>query len=164
MVLHSDSNVTEKIDKEELEEFFILSDLTIHQAKEASASVTKTSYKKCARCWRHRPTVGASKAHPDLCDRCESVVVQREKPGRRHELPIDAASLSHVMSSGVETSPMIQSHSIISSMDSRLALRSNDKTGDMKFSSFSRCRSTRSINGPNSWSCDGLARRGRGAL
>jgi isoleucyl-tRNA synthetase len=74
VVLHSNSDVTKKIDKEELEEFFILSDLTIHQAKEASASITKTRYKKCARCWRHRPSVGASKQHPDLCDRCESVV------------------------------------------------------------------------------------------
>ena len=78
VVLRSDSDVTTKIDKEELEEFFILSDLTIHQAKAASASVTKTSYQKCARCWRHRPTVGASKAHPDLCDRCESVVAATE--------------------------------------------------------------------------------------
>src|SRR5215471_10876791 len=75
VVLNSDSDVTERIPKEELEEFFILSDLTIQQAKEASASVTKTPYKKCARCWRHRPTVGTSKAHPDLCDRCESVVL-----------------------------------------------------------------------------------------
>jgi isoleucyl-tRNA synthetase len=74
VVLHSDSDVTTKIDKEELEEFFILSDLTIHQAKEASASVTKTSYRKCARCWRHRPSVGASTKYPDLCDRCEGVV------------------------------------------------------------------------------------------
>jgi len=74
VVLHSNSDITEKIDKEELEEFFIVSDLTIHQAKEAAASVTKTQYKKCARCWRHRPSVGKSKAHPDLCDRCESVV------------------------------------------------------------------------------------------
>jgi isoleucyl-tRNA synthetase len=75
VVLNSDSDVTEKIPREELEEFFVLSDLTIQQAKEASASVTKTSYEKCARCWRHRPTVGTSEAHPDLCDRCESVVV-----------------------------------------------------------------------------------------
>src|SRR5438045_9693108 len=74
VVLNSDSAVTEKISKEELEEFFILSDLTIHRANEATASVTKTLYKKCARCWRHRPTVGTSEAHPDLCDRCESVV------------------------------------------------------------------------------------------
>ena len=79
VVLNSDSDVTEKIPKEELEEFFILSDLTIQQAKEASASVTKTAYKKCARCWRHRPTVGTSEAHPDLCDRCESVVAAMTK-------------------------------------------------------------------------------------
>jgi isoleucyl-tRNA synthetase len=77
VVLHSNSNVTTKISKEELEEFFILSDLTICQADEASASVTKTTYKKCARCWRHRPAVGTSKEYPDLCDRCESVVRAR---------------------------------------------------------------------------------------
>jgi isoleucyl-tRNA synthetase len=74
VVLHSNSDVTTKIDKEELEEFFILSDLTIHQANEATACVAKTAYRKCARCWRHRASVGASKEHPDLCDRCESVV------------------------------------------------------------------------------------------
>jgi len=79
VVLNSDSDITERIPKEELEEFFILSDLTIHRAQEPSASVTKTPYKKCARCWRHRPTVGTSKAHPDLCDRCESVVAAMTK-------------------------------------------------------------------------------------
>src|SRR5882757_1367075 len=78
VVLNSDSDITERIPKEELEEFFILSDLTIHRADRASASVTKTPYKKCARCWRHRPTIGTSKAHPDLCDRCESVVTGAE--------------------------------------------------------------------------------------
>jgi len=77
VVLKSNSEVTTKIDKEELEEFFILSDLTIKQTKEASsASITKTAHKKCARCWRHRPTVGQSKTHPDLCDRCEAVVTR----------------------------------------------------------------------------------------
>jgi isoleucyl-tRNA synthetase len=76
VVLNSNSDVTAKIDKEELEEFFILSDLTIQPAQEATASVTKTAYKKCARCWRHRPDVGASAAHPDLSDRCESVVAR----------------------------------------------------------------------------------------
>jgi isoleucyl-tRNA synthetase len=78
VVLHSDSDVTEKVDREELEEFFIVSDLTIHRAKEASASVTKTPYAKCARCWRHRPTVRTSTAHPDLCDRCERVVTTQQ--------------------------------------------------------------------------------------
>jgi isoleucyl-tRNA synthetase len=74
VILNSDSDVTERISREELEEFFIISDLTIQQAKEASATVTKTPYKKCARCWRHRASVGASTDHPDLCDRCENVV------------------------------------------------------------------------------------------
>ena len=74
VVLNSDSDVTTNVGHEELEEFFIVSDLTVHQAKEATALVTKTPYAKCARCWRHRSTVGASKVHPDLCDRCENVV------------------------------------------------------------------------------------------
>jgi isoleucyl-tRNA synthetase len=67
--LTSDSDVTQKIDKEELEEFFILSDLTIEQGSEAEAQVAKTSHRRCARCWRHRPTVTQ-----ELCDRCEAVV------------------------------------------------------------------------------------------
>jgi isoleucyl-tRNA synthetase len=79
VVLHSDSDVTTKVSQEELEEFFIVSDLTIQQAKDASASVMKTAFQKCARCWRHRPTVGKSKTYPDLCDRCESVVVAMTK-------------------------------------------------------------------------------------
>jgi isoleucyl-tRNA synthetase len=77
VVLDSNSDVTSEIGKEELEEFFILSDLTIRTSKEAGATVTKTEYKKCARCWRHRPSVGASAAHPELCDRCEDVVKAR---------------------------------------------------------------------------------------
>ncbi|HME88210.1 MAG TPA: isoleucine--tRNA ligase [Chthoniobacterales bacterium] len=74
VVLRSNSDVTSKISKEELEEFFILSDLTLEQAKEPSATVIKTSHQKCARCWRHRAYVGKSKTHPDLCDRCEKVI------------------------------------------------------------------------------------------
>ncbi len=76
VVLKSNLEVTTKIDKEELEEFFILSDLTIASGQEVAASITKTVYRKCARCWRHRPTVGKSEAHPDLCDRCEAVVTR----------------------------------------------------------------------------------------
>ncbi|HEY6071049.1 MAG TPA: class I tRNA ligase family protein, partial [Chthoniobacterales bacterium] len=74
VVLRSNSKVTSEVSKEELEEFFILSDLKIEEANEASATVTKTAYQKCARCWRHREYVGKSKAHPELCDRCEKVV------------------------------------------------------------------------------------------
>ncbi len=63
-----------ELSKEELEEFFILSDLTIEQASENSAQVEKTPFAKCARCWRHRESVGKSNTHPDLCDRCENVI------------------------------------------------------------------------------------------
>src|SRR5438309_3610743 len=79
VVLRSDSNVTSELSKEELEEFFILSDLKIEQAKEASATVAKTHYQKCARCWRHRLAVGKSQTRPDLCDRCETEVSVLEK-------------------------------------------------------------------------------------
>src|SRR4029453_5423149 len=82
VVLHSNSDGTTKISKEELEEFFILSDLTVRQTDEASASVTKPAYKKSARCWRSRPAVGTSKEHPDLCDRCESVVTALSEKAR----------------------------------------------------------------------------------
>ncbi|MEY2548522.1 MAG: isoleucyl-tRNA synthetase, partial [Verrucomicrobiota bacterium] len=68
------------VPKEELEEFFILSDLTLEPGKEPAASISKTAYQKCARCWRHRPSVGKSAAHPDLCDRCESVVLSTSQP------------------------------------------------------------------------------------
>jgi isoleucyl-tRNA synthetase len=75
--LKSNSDIVAKIDKEELLEFFIISDLKIEKAKETSAGVTKTSYQKCARCWRHRESVGKSKSHPDLCDRCEAVITAK---------------------------------------------------------------------------------------
>ena len=74
VTLTCDKVTIKGVSKEELEEFFILSDLTLHSGKEPAASIAKTPYQKCARCWRHRPTVGASAVHPDLCDRCEGVV------------------------------------------------------------------------------------------
>jgi len=78
VLLKSNPELTSKISKEELEEFFILSDLTIEQGKEPGATVTKTPFQKCARCWRHREYVGKSKTHPDLCERCEKVVGARK--------------------------------------------------------------------------------------
>jgi isoleucyl-tRNA synthetase len=77
VVLTTNADIAAKIDKSELEEFFILSDLTIEQGSETAASVKKTSFAKCARCWRHREHVGKSKTHPELCDRCEDVVTKR---------------------------------------------------------------------------------------
>jgi isoleucyl-tRNA synthetase len=77
VVLRGDTAAIRNLPKEELEEFFILSDLTLEQAETTSASISKTPHQKCARCWRHRATVGQSFEHPDLCDRCESVVAER---------------------------------------------------------------------------------------
>jgi len=62
----------------EMEEFFILSELHIEPGPETSASLSRTAFKRCERCWRHREYVGTSAAHPDLCDRCEAVVAQLE--------------------------------------------------------------------------------------
>ena len=66
------------IPEAELEEFFILSDLTIEEADEPWAQVEKTPFAKCARCWRHRESVGKSSTYPDLCDRCAAVVTSLE--------------------------------------------------------------------------------------
>ena len=82
VTLSCEEEAISAIPKEELEEFFILSELKLEPGKEPSASISKTTYLKCARCWRHRPTVGKSAAHPDLCDRCESVVSGTNLPSR----------------------------------------------------------------------------------
>jgi len=70
-----------------LEEIMMVSSFRLEAGtiEAVHASVGRTRYKKCARCWRHRPTVGASKAHPDLCDRCESVV-ETNKSRVAHEI------------------------------------------------------------------------------
>jgi isoleucyl-tRNA synthetase len=59
-----------------LEEIMMVSSfcLEVGTTDAVRAAVSRSHYKKCARCWRYRPAVGASKEHPDLCDRCESVV------------------------------------------------------------------------------------------
>src|SRR5437763_6179717 len=78
VILTCDEPTIAAVSKEELEEFFILSDLNLEPGKEPAASISKTGYQKCARCWRHRPAVGKSAAYPDLCDRCEAVVEGRK--------------------------------------------------------------------------------------
>ncbi|MGI8435527.1 MAG: isoleucine--tRNA ligase [Chthoniobacterales bacterium] len=74
VVLRCDASKLGGVTKAEIEEFFILSDLTLEEAAEPSVSITRTPHAKCSRCWRHRPTVGQSATHPELCDRCEEVV------------------------------------------------------------------------------------------
>ncbi len=74
VLLRCDTENIASIPKQELEEFFILSDLTIEESAEPSATISRTPHAKCSRCWRHRASVGASAAHPDLDERCATVV------------------------------------------------------------------------------------------
>ena len=39
-----------------------------------SLEINVSEFKKCRRCWQPRPSVGQSKAYPELCDRCVSNV------------------------------------------------------------------------------------------
>jgi isoleucyl-tRNA synthetase len=59
-----------------VEEIMMVSSFRLEARTEEVEHVTisRTRYQKCARCWRHRSTVGVSKTHPDLCDRCENVI------------------------------------------------------------------------------------------
>ncbi len=59
--------------KAEIEEFIILSDLTLVAGPETRAHLVRTTHAKCSRCWRHRLSVGANPDHPELCDRCAGV-------------------------------------------------------------------------------------------
>lgn len=62
----------------EASEFFILSDFQIHADSRDDAAVTasvkRTAYRKCQRCWRHLADVGSDVRHPDLCGRCAEVL------------------------------------------------------------------------------------------
>jgi len=41
---------------------------------ETTIAAEKSSYDKCQRCWNYWPSVGTNSDHPDLCDRCVTVV------------------------------------------------------------------------------------------
>jgi isoleucyl-tRNA synthetase len=60
--------------KSELEEFFIISELTLLSAPSPAARLEKSSHSGCARCWRFLPSVGQQAGHDDLCDRCAEAV------------------------------------------------------------------------------------------
>ena len=57
-----------------LQEFFILSDLTLTRAADLTASVTVCQNPKCARCWKLLPDVGSNPDHPTICGRCAEAV------------------------------------------------------------------------------------------
>jgi isoleucyl-tRNA synthetase len=87
VVLYVNSDGLEKLRglSEELRFFFITSEVRIAPLDQApsdgiepgnagafmfKAEVMATGHAKCVRCWHHRPDVGASVDHPELCSRC----------------------------------------------------------------------------------------------
>ncbi len=68
--------------EDELRFIFIVSSATLHAAAEVDQAVveteikgikihiSKSSDKKCIRCWHHRKDVGDHNKHPELCSRC----------------------------------------------------------------------------------------------
>ena len=74
LALPADQGATLAPHKDELEEFFIISELKFEEAPEAAARLEKSSHAGCARCWRYLPSVGHQAGHADLCDRCAEAV------------------------------------------------------------------------------------------
>ena len=84
-----DIQVTRKY-RAELEEIFVISDLTLEEPDSFSAApedtqdvwveVSKTTNARCERCWRHRDDVGSHLAYPTLCGRCANVLADSSVP------------------------------------------------------------------------------------
>jgi len=66
-----------------LAQILIVSEVRLAKRKSLEIAVRKTAHRRCARCWRHRPAVGTSKAYPELCDRCESVITNKIRVARQ---------------------------------------------------------------------------------
>ena len=62
----------------EIHFFFIVSECTISISDSFGVTVYMASSEKCVRCWHRHESVGFSKKHPELCNRCEQNV---EGPG-----------------------------------------------------------------------------------
>jgi isoleucyl-tRNA synthetase len=54
-----------EVDREELEEFFIVSELQFSLAEELGVRVIRSSFEQCPRCWRRLPLV-----QQGVCGRC----------------------------------------------------------------------------------------------
>jgi isoleucyl-tRNA synthetase len=53
----------------------IVSEVKLEKAAgETKVAAQKNSHNKCQRCWNYWPSVGGDSEHPDLCERCISVV------------------------------------------------------------------------------------------
>jgi isoleucyl-tRNA synthetase len=75
----SQIQVTRKY-RTELDEIFVISDLSLEESTSFSVETSKTPNTRCERCWRHREDVGSHTAYPTLCGRCASVLAEAAVP------------------------------------------------------------------------------------
>jgi isoleucyl-tRNA synthetase len=67
--------VLEKFGLKNFTALCIVSEVKLEKgATETIVSAEKSSHQKCQRCWNYWPSVGADSNHPDLCERCVSVI------------------------------------------------------------------------------------------
>lgn len=59
-----------------LEELMIVSKVKIVSEKNIQIKAQKSPEKKCVRCWKYLKDVGQNSEHPELCERCASVVTK----------------------------------------------------------------------------------------
>ncbi len=62
----------------DLAEAFAVSSVEVEEADEFAVTIEPNPSLRCPRCWRHRSDIGADSAHPDLCERCASVIASIE--------------------------------------------------------------------------------------
>lgn len=53
---------------------FIVSQVAVREGVGLTVEVVRAVGAKCVRCWNYRPSVGATAAHPELCDRCVDAI------------------------------------------------------------------------------------------
>lgn len=70
--------------KENLEQVFIVSQVVLNassndvtESQKVLVKVHKADGEKCNRCWNYSPSVGKHEVHPDLCDRCVTILKEQ---------------------------------------------------------------------------------------
>ena len=70
-----DAAALKKLGLDQFAALCIVSEVTLEEgAAQTTVTAAKSSHPKCQRCWNYWPTVGTDTGHPDLCERCASVV------------------------------------------------------------------------------------------
>jgi isoleucyl-tRNA synthetase len=75
----------------DLKSIFIVSSVTLHQAKEEEelrAEVVRADGKKCERCWNYDVSVGSHTEHPVICRRCIEAIQWQKEASTKFQAPI----------------------------------------------------------------------------